>query len=36
MIPVAEAVTGTGDAESALDRARRKAYWRLIPICFVS
>ena len=36
MIPVAEAVTGPGAGESALDRARRKAYWRLIPLCFIS
>ena len=36
MIPVAEAVTGSGAGESALDRARRKAYWRLIPLCFIS
>jgi len=36
MILVAEAVTGPGAAESALDRARGKAYWRLIPLCFIS
>jgi ACS family tartrate transporter-like MFS transporter len=36
MIPVAEAVTGPVAGESALDRARRKAYWRLIPLCFIS
>src|SRR3977135_1656719 len=36
MIPVAEAAPGPGDVESPLDRARRKAYWRLIPLCFIS
>ena len=36
MILVAEAVTGPDAGESALDRARRKAYWRLIPLCFIS
>src|SRR6476619_7512082 len=36
MILVAEAVTGPGAGESALDRARGKAYWRLIPLCFIS
>src|SRR3979490_2553317 len=36
MIPVAEAVTGPVAGESALDRARRKAYRRLLPLCFIS
>jgi MFS transporter, ACS family, tartrate transporter len=36
MIPVAEAAPGPGVVESALDRARSKAYRRLIPLCFIS
>jgi MFS transporter, ACS family, tartrate transporter len=28
-------VAPTSTPESALDRARRKAYWRLLPLCFI-
>src|SRR5260221_3949592 len=31
-----ESAPGTAAVESPLDRARRKAYWRLIPLCFIS
>src|SRR5258705_24150 len=36
MIPVSEGMTRPGAVESPLDRARRKAYWRVIPLCFIS
>ena len=36
MISVAEAAPGPDGVESPLDRARRKAYRRLIPLCFIS
>src|SRR6266498_1156607 len=36
MIPVAEGMPTPAAGESALDRARRKAYRRLIPLCFIS
>src|SRR5258706_16457119 len=35
-MPVADGTTGAAAVESPLDRARRKAYWRLIPLCFIS
>jgi ACS family tartrate transporter-like MFS transporter len=28
-------VAPTSPSEAALDRARRKAYWRLLPLCFI-
>src|SRR5258706_3615367 len=31
-----ESAPGTGAVEGPLDRARRKAYRRLIPLCFIS
>src|SRR5258708_3518785 len=31
-----EGAPGAGAVESPLDRARRKAYRRLIPLCFIS
>jgi len=36
IIRMVEGASGAGAVESPLDRARRKAYRRLIPLCFIS
>ena len=36
MVRMAEGAPGAAGVESPLDRARRKAYRRLIPLCFIS